>query len=170
MSSYVPEVDASGPVDPLAWEGKAHLCKRFEDLYSFCNCLIMCGFLSANQAGAGAKSPLRTILKLLSAVTGMTLDAEQMLRIGERGIAIRKLLATACGYSRRDDGLHVRFSEPLHGGPCEGAAVDDAKLQAALDEYYGFRRYDDRGPTPEMLKDLGMGDVIQLRVEESDGN
>ena len=93
-------------------------------------------------------------------MTGADLSASEMLRLGERNYALRKLLATREGYTRADDDIPHRLKEPLSGGVSDGWSIDDKELQQRINEYYQLRGFDDKGPTRELLQTLGLNGLI----------
>lgn len=160
VESPTPEIGVTGIYERLSWDDKAALTKKYEDLYSFVNSLVMCGFLSWNRAASKEYYPFPHIRQLLHAVTGLELDAPAMMKIGERNYALRKILTARDGYSRKDDGLPRRLKEPLLSGPCAGESIPEDVLQKAIDEYYLLRGFDNFGPTKEKLKELGLDDLV----------
>ncbi|MCK4693568.1 MAG: aldehyde ferredoxin oxidoreductase C-terminal domain-containing protein, partial [Anaerolineales bacterium] len=145
--------------DRLDWERTPELCKKFEDLMSFTNSLIMCSNISWSKS-TGQFYPFVRLREALAAMTGADLSASEMLRLGERNYALRKLLATREGYTRADDDIPHRLKEPLSGGVSDGWSIDDKELQQRINEYYQLRGFDDKGPTRELLQTLGLNGLI----------
>jgi aldehyde:ferredoxin oxidoreductase len=51
--------------------------------------------------------------------------------------------------------------DPVRTGPNEGHFISMDEVHILLDEYYQARGWDDNGiPTPETLKRVGLGDVV----------
>lgn len=146
--------------DRLDWERTPELCKKFEDLMSFTNSLIMCANISWSKS-AGQFYPFVRLREALAAMTGADLSASEMLQLGERNYALRKLLATREGYTRADDDIPTRLKEPLSGGVSDGWSIDDKELQQRINEYYQLRGFDDKGPTRELLQTLGLNGLIE---------
>jgi aldehyde:ferredoxin oxidoreductase len=83
----------------LSWDRKAEYCKKYEDLCSFSNSLVLCAFNSSERiSSSNGYFAFRTILELANALTGLEIGYDDMLRIGERNYAIRRLIAAADGY------------------------------------------------------------------------
>jgi aldehyde:ferredoxin oxidoreductase len=64
------------------------------------------------------------------------------------------------GFSRKDDYPPERFlTEPVKGGPCDGAKVED--YDGMLDEYYSVSGFDLKSgwPTRTKFEELGLKDV-----------
>lgn len=98
------------------------------------------------------------LAKGLSAL-GHKMDAEDLLRIGERIVNLERVYNTRLGLSASDDRLPARFTdEPLtvrHGGNVTQHIIQD--MDAMLARYYELRSWDANGiPTNEKLKELGL--------------
>jgi len=157
-----PELGVTEPADRLSWEDKPRLCKIYEDLYSFVNSCILCGFVSWDQSVAGEYYPFPVIRDVLRAATGIDLDVEEMMRIGERNYAIRRIAAAYSGYTQADDDLPPRLKEPLKNGACAGERIENKVLSRAIRQYYELRGFDAYGPTDETLRRLGCNDLVGL--------
>ncbi|MCK5586012.1 hypothetical protein KAJ02_08060, partial [Candidatus Bipolaricaulota bacterium] len=94
------------------------------------------------------------------AATGQTVDAAEMLRIGERAYATMRILSGRAGHTMDEDGLPARFAEPMSAGASAGHPVDPSVMQQAIADYYEARGFDRFGPTDETLRKLGMDDCI----------
>jgi len=167
LPAPIEELGLMEPRDPLSWQEKGILQARLENLQSFTNSLVMCRFVSFLRVG-GSTYPYPEIRDLLSAMTGMPVDATEMLAIGERNFALAKLLAAESGLTREDDRLPLRLMAPLENGPLQGESISAAELDAALEEYYEVRGYDDYGPTAETLSRLGLAELVGRRHSASD--
>jgi len=162
VDAPTPEIGVLVPLDRLSWDGKPDACKRYEDLYSFVNSCVVCGFVSWNRAASGAFYPFPLIRDVLRALTGRDLDATEMMRIGERNYLLRRVIAAMDGQRRESDNLPLRLKEALPDGPSAGERIDDRRLQEAIDAYYELRGMDDYGPTDERLRHLGLADLAGL--------
>ena len=159
VDAPTPELGVTEKVDRFSWEGKPRLVKLYEDLRSFTNSLVLCIFV-ADMTGPRYNYP--QIREILNALTGLEVDAQEMLRIGERNFNLMKLLAARAGYTRRDDDLPKRLKEPLPRGASAGRPIPDEVLQRMIDEYYRLRGWDDHGPTDAKLEELGLGELQGL--------
>jgi len=144
-----PEVlGAPEKLDPYTSEGKDLWVKAFQDLTSSIDAAGMCLFTSfALDADDYAD--------LVAATTGMTMNAADLLLIGERIWNLQKLFNMKVGYTKADDTLPDRLlKEPLQDGAPKGRVWE---RQPLLDNYYAARGWDNEGrPTPEKLKELGL--------------
>jgi len=156
------DIGVMSSLDRLSWEGKPAACKIYEDLYSFVNSAIICGFVSWNQSSSPEHYPFRHIRSVLNAVTGLGIDSTDMLLIGERNYLLRRLLTALDGHTRDKDTLPQRLKEPLQNGICQGERIVDKSLNKAIDTYYELRGMDRYGPTDAKLEQLGLSDLKGL--------
>jgi aldehyde:ferredoxin oxidoreductase len=145
-----PEIlGAPQKLDPLVTKGKPQWVKIFQDLSAAIDASGMCLFTSF---ALGADD----YADLLTATTGMKIDAAELLKVGERIWNLQKLYNIKRGFGRKDDTLPARLlNEPLK----EGAAAGQVwRREEMLDEYYTLRGWDSEGtPTPGKVKELGLG-------------
>ncbi|ELY99498.1 aldehyde ferredoxin oxidoreductase family protein [Natrialba asiatica] len=91
-------------------------------------------------------------------------------RIGARIWTLVRLFNVREGFSRDDDTLPQRLTEPIDGGPNDGAAIDPASFEAMLDRYYERRGWDDRGrPTTATLERLGLDEFDEFDRSDQAG-
>jgi aldehyde:ferredoxin oxidoreductase len=117
--------------------------------------LVLCRFIAARGIG----TPLNEdMVKLVHAVTGWSLNLEELEKIGERIYTLERLINVRRGVSRKDDTLPLRvMSEPIPDGPLEGRLCPPKELDAMLDAYYELRGWSREGiPTEKKLKELGL--------------
>ena len=163
VENPTPELGVTEKMDRFSWEGKPRVVKIYEDLRSFTNSLVMCVFIPS-VTGPGYNYP--KIREILRAITGLKVDAKEMLLIGERNYNLLKILAARAGYTRGDDDLPKRLKEPLPQGESAGRPIPDDLLQKMIDEYYRFRGWDDHGPTEAKLEELGLEELKELIPSE----
>ncbi len=132
-------------IDPLTIEGKAQWVKAFQDFTCVVNSTVNCLFTTF---ALGAED----YAKLLSAVTGWDMGAEDLMRIGERIYNLERVIMNKYGFTGKDDTLPKRLlQEPMPEGPAKGHVVELDKMK---EEYYKLRGWVDGVPTPEKLKEL----------------
>ncbi|MGD0998871.1 MAG: aldehyde ferredoxin oxidoreductase family protein, partial [Thermoleophilia bacterium] len=135
-------------IDRFATLGKAGLLINLQNLSAVLDSLSLCKFTAfAMKEDYYAR--------LLSAMTGETVEPQELLRIGERIWNAERLFNLAAGFGRADDMLPPRLlREPVAGGPSKGEVVD---LEPMLDEYYISRGWDGEGrPSEGKLRSLGL--------------
>ena len=149
-----PDIGVNVTMHRLVMDGKAGVLKRFEDARSFVNSLVLCVF-DVDETGDETNLPL--VRKMTSAVTGLNVDRQEMMRIGERAFNLARMFAVRMGASREDDDLPVRFKESPLPFKDRSSAIPQAELDKAIKDYYEARGWDANGkPTTERLRSLGM--------------
>ncbi len=135
-------------LDPYVITGKPQWVKTFQDLTAAIDASGMCLFTSF-ALGAGDYADL------LTATTGVKVDSEELLKVGERIWNLQKLYNIKRGFGRKDDTLPDRLlTEPLKEGAPAGQV---SRIHEMLDEYYALRGWDAEGiPTKEKLRELGL--------------
>lgn len=145
------------------WEGKALMCKWFEDLLSAVNAMGLCLF-SATRLALGPTY----LSKLFSACTGWDTTPGDIMKLGEKTFTLLRAYTVRQGLTRKDDTFPDRFfTEPLPEGPAKGAVLSRDTIAKVLDEYYELRDWDKRTglPTREKLIELGLSDVANDLLE-----
>ena len=140
-------------VDRFATLGKAGLLINMQNLNAVLDSLSLCKFTAfAMKEDYYAR--------LLSAMTGETIEPQELLRIGERIWNVERLFNGIAGFTRADDSLPLRLtSEPVTRGPSKGEVVD---LEPMLDEYYLSRGWDAGGrPSERKLRSLGLPPALR---------
>lgn len=132
----------------FATEGKAQWVKKLQDLLAICDSAVFCKF-----ATFAIWAP--EIVEMLNAITGWNWSSDELLKAGDRIYTLERLFINREGFGHKDDTLPKRLlKEPMPEGPSKGRVV---KLGVMLDEYYALRGWKDGRPTPEKLKELGLG-------------
>jgi aldehyde:ferredoxin oxidoreductase len=144
-----PEIlGAPEKIDPQILEGKPQWVKIFQDLTAFIDACGLCLFssfaLGAEEYGA-----------LVSAATGWDIDADGVLKAGERIWNLERLFNLREGFSKADDTLPERLLKvPVSEGPNKGKVH---RLGELLPDYYKERGWDEKGvPTDAKKKELGL--------------
>ena len=142
--------------DPLEEKGVAKWMKPYKEmvpgiLNTMGGCLILWWFgrFTAGDVVEGYRH-----------LTGRDISIEEGLKVGEKVINLSRAFNAREGFSRKDDTMPQRFlSEPVNGGPMDGARVED--FDAMIDEYYTEAGFDlEAGwPTRAKLEELELKDV-----------
>ena len=152
-----PELGVNQAYDRFSLADKVQPAKAFEDVRSFDNSLVLCCFTSRAM---GDNYSYPAIRSLLEAATGLSVDAAEMIRVGERAYAAMRLLSGRAGHTMDEDGLPARFAEPLPAGASADHPIEPAVMRQAIADYYAARGFDRYGPTDDTLRALGMDDCI----------
>jgi len=125
---------------------KAANVARHQDWRTVNNSLVLCTL---------ANVPPETVVGLLNHACGLDWDVEAMLRCGERGWNLKRVINHRLGLTRAND----RLPGPLllaYEDDAEGFTVD---FEAMLGAYYAARDWDPftGAPSPVKLEQLGLG-------------
>jgi aldehyde:ferredoxin oxidoreductase len=151
-SVTMPEIGILEVQDRFGTVKKGELVAKTQDLMSLFDSLKLCKF----TLYGGLK--LTHALKYLNAVTGWDIGKAEILKTGERIYNLKRMYNVRCGITRKDDTLPTRLLREKRG---EGGAAENLPPFAeALDEYYGYRDWDQNGiPTKTKLLELGLVDA-----------
>jgi aldehyde:ferredoxin oxidoreductase len=141
--------------DGLTYEGKADLVKHFQDLFTLIDTAGMCVFVSIRYTLDTASGYIPTRLTdMINYATGSQYTPETILEAAERIYVLERLFLTKAGFTRAEDTLASRMSEPMPAGPIAGEVFE---LDRLLDDYYVARGWDSNGiPTRQRLEKLGI--------------
>jgi aldehyde:ferredoxin oxidoreductase len=117
--------------------------------------LVLCRFTSERGFGLFVDEPYA---RMVRAVTGWDVGAEELERVGERIVNLERLFNVREGTRRQHDVLPWKvMHEPIPEGPSAGMYCPPDELSAMLDAYYALRGWDADGvPTAERLSALGL--------------
>jgi aldehyde:ferredoxin oxidoreductase len=141
------------PIDYLGPE-KVRLAKYHIDWEVFGNCLGLCAFMPYSR---------ERVRDLVQGVTGWNTSIFDLLKAGERALALARAFNARAGLTARDDVAPERFFTPLQSGPFDGTQLPDDDFAQALDLYYEMRGWDKESgaPTSAKLHELGLGWVVE---------
>lgn len=142
------------PIDYLGPE-KVRLAKYHIDWQVFWNCMGLCMFMPYSR------EQMRDIVR---GVTGWNSSLFELMKVGERAMAMARAFNYREGFTAKDDVAHWRFSTPFESGPAEGVKVPTEDIAKALEMYYEMRGWDKEtgAPTAAKLHELGIGWVADL--------
>jgi len=125
-------------------QAKAGPKRQFED------CLGVCMFL--------CQIPLQTLLNTLNAITGLGLDKESALLVGERIINLLRLFNVRQGLTAEDDAVSIRLKTQPKEGFAAGKTIAPY-FEEMKKNYYRLMGWDEETghPLPETLARLGIG-------------
>jgi aldehyde:ferredoxin oxidoreductase len=131
--------------DRLAWEGKGELTVIFQHVHTMTDCLDVCKFSTFAES-------LDDFAAQFSTFTGVDMDANGLLKLGERVYNLERYYNNLAGHGEGSDYLPKRFLElPADG---EGSVGSLTELDQMLEEYYKVRGWEN-GVVPESkLKEL----------------
>jgi len=138
--------------DRFTFSGKARIVKIAEDQNAIVDSLTACKFIFL---GAG----LEEYAGAFNAVTGMTVTAQDLLKIGERICYHERLMNSLNGFWAKDDDLPDRFfvEAGTSGNGIEIKPLEREAFLEARSRYYRIRGLDQDGrATQEKAEELGL--------------
>jgi aldehyde:ferredoxin oxidoreductase len=146
------EADLSGELDRLAG-GTAHVAAAIgtEDRAAVMDSMILCKFLRGVFS-----EPFTEWAKLLSKVTGWSVDDEELRATARRIVRAKRAFNIREGATAADDRLPARLLDtPLELGSGRAATLSAERLQTMISDYYALRGLDASGRVkPEDAADL----------------
>ena len=120
---------------------------------AFQNCVGLCMFTPYGRQ--------RTI-ELINAITGWDTNLFELMKAGERVLAMARVFNARAGLTPRDDTHAPRFSEPLGSGAHAGSHIPQETMAEAIGLYYDMMGWD-RGtgmPLLSKLYELGLDELV----------
>lgn len=141
-----------GFMERQAGAAKAANVARHQDWRAIGNALVLCQF---------ANVPPRTVVELVNLAIGADFDLAELMRAGERGWQLKRLLNLRLGLRPADDRLPAHLLRPLPDG---GAAGYVPPFEEMLAAYYRARGWDPVSgrPSDARLRELGLDDASRL--------
>ena len=131
-----------GAGDPHSFDSKAEKVFWFERFKAVVDMMGICYFATvwSNKDLLGPDD----FANLFVAATGVSLNANELMRIGQRVRNIEKAFNTLhVGFKRYDDYPPQRFmQEPIRSGPNKGQIIDKKTFDHMLNEYYHLHGWD----------------------------
>jgi len=142
------------PADYLGPE-KVRLAKYHIDWQVLWNCLGLCMFMPYSK---------EQVRDLVQGVTGWQSSIFELIKVGERALALARAFNYRQGFTAQDDAAPRRFSTPFESGPAQGVKVPAEDIAQALHLYYEMCGWDQEtgAPTAGRLYELGIGWVAEL--------
>ncbi len=147
MPAYPIAEEAWGELDPFTFEGKGKLVADMQNS-QFCKFSMgVCDFWPIDD---------ETLGRLFELSYGGSWPADKVYKTGERVFNLQRMFNIMAGFDRTEDKLPERFHKELFkAGPPKDIAYTKEAFDKAMDEYYAYRGWDDKGrPTVEKLEEL----------------
>ena len=121
LRGYTPAAEVVGNVlgpstvaDPLAWKGKGEMNVIFQNVHAVTDCLDVCKFATFAES-------LDAFAAQYEAMTGISSDANHLLKVGERVYNLERYYNNLNGFREGSDILPKRFTtEPSNYGGSKG--------------------------------------------------
>jgi aldehyde:ferredoxin oxidoreductase len=121
--------------------GRGVLVTESEDFAAVLDSLIVCKFLRKCFADFYPEAAT-----LLSCITGWAVSEQELRRVGERIVTLKKLFNIREGWRPQDDWLPPRLlSEKLPTGVVQGVGLTPDELHQMIDSYYQARGWERDG-------------------------
>jgi len=131
--------------------GKPFVVMKVQDRWAAVNCMILC--LSVTEPSGPIT--VREQSELLTAVTGVDYNIEEVQKVGERSWNLARLFNLRLGMDRKSDTLPPRMGESMLSGASKGQVITEEDMNLMLDDYYALRGWSENGiPTIEKLEEL----------------
>jgi len=128
---------------------KVRMFRYITNLQHFKNCALVCMFMPYN--------PLQ-LADLIGGATGWDFSVWEMLKVGERALALARLFNAREGFTAADDDLPERLYKGVSTGPLKGKGIDRAAMEEAIRLYYEMAGWDPEraAPTAAKLHELNL--------------
>jgi aldehyde:ferredoxin oxidoreductase len=137
---------------------KVRMTVYSQQFYSLLDTLCLCMFCW----GPGNLYNYRDLEDLLRFTTGWDCSLWELMKVGQRRINMMRQLNARRGFTRDDDKLPERLTQPLPEGPAQGRHVDAEGFPHMLNQYYTLMGWDTQtgNPTEAVLLELGLEWII----------
>ncbi|MHA1630633.1 MAG: aldehyde ferredoxin oxidoreductase family protein [Candidatus Heimdallarchaeota archaeon] len=150
QGQYFPEIDVEGiPDDRFANEGIVKALTNLQSYRQVYNAIGICQFYNPTAT---------TIAQLLSLAQAQKISPEELIILGDRLFALKRLINLKLGWNPRNERLPRVMLQKLTG-PTDGHVPD---VQYQLKEWYSYRNYDQETgrPNKEKLEELGLLEIL----------
>jgi len=145
---FMPEIGIEeGCVKFFEPDNQSLVAARCQDLGVVANSVVICLFMID-----GGDLTLTETVDLFNAITGWDYTVQELIKAGERGFTVQRLLNMRDGYDGKTDVLPKKMFKSAQTGFRAGKVIPFERL---MTDYYEIRGWDANGvPTPETLKRL----------------
>ena len=153
------ELDIKGAVNRFVIEpGRGELIVGKEDLACILDCLVLCKFLRNCFDDFNAETA-----QLFTMITDIPMTADEIAKVGERVVNLKKAFNIREGWTKADDWLPARvFEDPVPSGPSAGSFINPDELRMEIQDYYRARGWTEDGLIPKAkLVALGLEDIAE---------
>ncbi len=103
------------------------------------------------------------IMKLINSVTGWNMSVFELMKVGERALALARAFNAREGYTAKDDVMPDRLYKAFTSGPLKDKPIDKEAMHQALQTYYRMAGWDTEQavPTAAKLQELDIAWVAE---------
>lgn len=147
---FIPEADIKeGDVKFFERKNQAKLAAVCQNFGTLINSLVVCMFMFD-----GGDWTLTGVKDLFNAITGWDYSTDDLMRTGQRGFTVQRLINIRDGYDRKTDVLPKKMLQSAKEGFRAGKTIPFKEL---MEDYYEFRGWDANGhPGEKTLNALGL--------------
>ncbi|MBA7611295.1 putative oxidoreductase YdhV [subsurface metagenome] len=143
------------PLSPLELSpAKVRMFQYVVNWQHFQNCAVICYFQPFNWSH---------LVQLVNGATGWNTSVFELMKVGERALALARVFNAREGYTAKDDILPERFYEAFNSGPLKDKEISKEAMHQAIQTYYKMAGWDPERavPTAEKLQELNLGWVVE---------
>jgi len=149
------ELGIQEPLPPLELSpAKVRMFQYVVNWEHFRNCAVICLFPRFSPSH---------FVELVNGATGWNTSVFELMKVGERALALARVFNAREGYTAKDDILPERFYEAFNSGPLKNKEIGRETMHQALQTYYKMAGWDPERavPTKEKLQELDLGWVVE---------
>ena len=126
--------------------------------WSFFNAAGICDFVPVPRSSMS----IDDVINALNAFTGWKTSVFEVMKVGERALALARIFNAREGFDAKDDIVPERLHGPLKNGALKGSFLPKEDFMQALQLYYGMMGWTENGiPTKEKLLELGLEWLVE---------
>ena len=128
---------------------KVRMFQYLTNWQHFKNCAIICMFMPYDPG---------RVNELVSGATGWKTSVWELMKVGERALALARVFNAREGFTAKDDYLPERLYTGVSSGPLKDKGIDKEAMQQAIQTYYRMSGWDPERavPTAEKLHELDL--------------
>ncbi len=144
---------ALGLLEPLALDDLSPAKVRMVAYHScwqhLLDSLVMCNFMPFSYS---------QVSELVGVTTGWNSTVWELMKVGERCLAMTRAFNIREGLGKKDDSLPQRFFTPLPSGPLQGVSIGKDEFEQAKETFYSMLGWDKAEGRPSLgkLQELGI--------------
>jgi aldehyde:ferredoxin oxidoreductase len=102
-------------------------------------------------------------MQLVNGATGWNTSVFELMKVGERALALARVFNARESYTAKDDIIPERFYEAFNSGPLKDKEIGRETMHQALQTYYKMAGWDPERavPTAEKLQELDLAWVVE---------
>jgi aldehyde:ferredoxin oxidoreductase len=122
---------------------KVRMFRYLTNLQHFRNSALICMFMPYNP---------HQLTELVNGATGWNTSVWEIMKVGERALALARLFNAREGFTAKDDYLPERLYKGVSKGPLKDKGIDKKAMQQAIQTYYEMSGWDPEGAVPTAAK------------------